>query len=138
MIWVIRIALVFGAVLVIRPAGAILSVLFVSDLSQPGFTAELAMVLVFCIGWIALAVSAFERLFSNAWLLALAALGLASVGATRLGASCADVNFELPSYESYLCSSSFMAVGLIGICITFVLIVALRRTGLLPNPEPLG
>lgn len=138
MIWVIRIGLIVGSVLVVKPAGRILAVLFVADLSQPGFLAELGIIVVFCVGVIALLVSAADRLFGSVLLLAFAALGCSSIGLTRLGLSCSNVNFAIPSYDSYLCASPSMTLGLAGICVAFLLIVTLRYAGVLPKPDQAG
>lgn len=138
MLWAIRLGLVLGAVFVIRPAGRILAVVFVADLSQPGFLAELGMFMVLFVGLVALVVSAADRLFSSAWLATFAFMGLGSIGLTRLRMSCSNVEFSIPSYESYLCASPSMIMGLAGICAVFLLMVALRKAWILPKPEQSG
>ena len=135
MLWVIRIGLVLGAVLVIRPAARILAVLFVADLSEPGILPEIGMGIVLLVGLVALLVSAADRLVSSTWLAVFSAIGFASIGLTRLNTSCSEASFAGPSYESYLCASPTMIVGVAAISLLFLLIVAFRKLGLLPRPE---
>lgn len=134
MLWVIRIGLILGAVLVIKPAGRILSILLVADLSQPGLLAEVGMIVIFLVGFLALVVSGLDRLFGSSWLATLAVVGFGAVGVTRLGVSCSEVTSADLDYAAYYCGSPLMTWGVVGICATFLLIVVLRKVGILPTP----
>jgi hypothetical protein len=139
MLMALRIILLLGAVFVIRPVGRIVGLLFIADLSHPGFLAEIGIVIYFLLGFVALVVSAVDRFFSNAWLVALGGIGFATIGTTYwAAASCVDASAGGLDYASYYCGSPMMTWGMVGISISMLLIVALRKAGLAPTPRLWG